>query len=670
MKEKIPSRNIVEMLNLDASDPKEQAIANALIQRFDRDHFQRLLLEWVVDANISFRQPEHRRLRRVFEYLNPSVAATNAHISHDTVRRRIVDLHLRQKTRIIEHLKSFPGQIHIAFDGWRSRNRHALYGIVCFYIDRHGAPSKLVLGLPELKISHSGENIAAQIVEILESYEILDRVGYITLDNAGNMDTATEEIAGALGVDPKKRRVRCFGHVLNLVVKALLFGHKAEAFEAEMDGGPSLDAAQHEIWRKKGPIGKLHNLVHWIHRSDKLTYRLRALQEDFFRHSDNPKIQARKPVDVVLDNQTRWLSTLYMMRRGLMLQPFLEDLLEKVTLEFNKGCRSGTRRREEMPFCLREESLLGEKDWKVIELMDKVLLDFEEALRMLEGDAQTRVRKGGRIEAYGNMWDVASTYEFLMDSLEEWKTTAENYPDPDHFKININLGWDKLNEYYTRLDETPAYYASAILNPVSRWGYFENSWTNKTQLLWLHEAKRMVRQLWEEEYKPLPTPAMPDEEPPLKRLRVMSALERHRAYRTSSLSGRSSSLEHSLNMDYDEYDHWLSSPDVKNDPLVTDPIQYWWERRKDYPRLSQMALDLLSVPPMSAECERLFSVAGQMVSPLRTRLEASTIGITQTLRSWVRNGLIDAADTLIDVSGEIGESIIWQVEKDGRDTGE
>ncbi|KAJ3454555.1 hypothetical protein MRS44_013155 [Fusarium solani] len=257
MQEKTPSRNIVEMLNLDTSDPKEQAIANALIQRFDRDHFQRLLLEKV------------------------------------------------------------PGQIHIAFDGWRSRNRHALYGIVCFYIDNNGAPSKLVLGLPELKISHSGENIAAQILEILESYEILDRVGYITLDNAANMDTAAEEIAEALGLDPKKRRVRCFGHVLNLVVKVLLFGHKAEAFEAEVDGEPGFDAIQHEIWRKKGPVGKLHNLVHWIHRSDKLTYRLRALQEEFFQHSDSPKTRARKPLDVVRDNQTRWLSTLYMMRRGL-----------------------------------------------------------------------------------------------------------------------------------------------------------------------------------------------------------------------------------------------------------------------------------------------------------------------------------------------------------------
>ncbi|KAM4067879.1 transposase-like protein [Hirsutella rhossiliensis] len=127
---------------------------------------------------------------------------------------------------------------------------------------------------------------------------------------------------------------------------------------------------------------------------------------------------------------------------------------------------------KEMPLSLREESLLSDKDWKVIGLMDRVLVDFEEALRMLEGDAQSRVRKGGRIEAYGNMWDVASTYEFLMDRLEEWKAVAEKFPDPEHLKANINLGWDKLNDYYTKLDETPAYYASAILNPVSRWEDF------------------------------------------------------------------------------------------------------------------------------------------------------------------------------------------------------
>jgi len=83
-----------------------------------------------------------------------------------------------------------------------------------------------------------------------------------------------------------------------------------------------------------------------------------------------------------------------------------------------------------------------------------------------------------------------------------------------------------------------------------------------------------------------------------------------------------------------------------------------------------MALDLLPIPSMSAECERLFGVAEQMVPPLRTRLEASTIGIAQTLRPWVRNGLVDAADSLIDVPEEVGSSIIWETEEDGRDAGE
>jgi hypothetical protein len=121
----------------------------------------------------------------------------------------------------------------------------------------------------------------------------------------------------------------------------------------------------------------------------------------------------------------------------------------------------------------------------------------------------------------------------------------------------------------------------------------------------------MVRNLWEEEYQLLPVPSIADEEPPYKRLKVMSALERQRAQRTSSMAGNSSSSQSALSGGHDEYDRWLSNPDAKNDPLVTNPFQYWWERRKDYPRLSRIALDLLSTPPMSAECERLFSVAGQ-----------------------------------------------------------
>jgi hypothetical protein len=80
-----------------------------------------------------------------------------------------------------------------------------------------------------------------------------------------------------------------------------------------------------------------------------------------------------------------------------------------------------------------------------------VLVDFEEALLMLEGDAKNRVCKGGCIAAYGNIWDVATTYEYLLERLEQWKETAEYYPDPEHFKLNVNLAWKKLDKYYTLL---------------------------------------------------------------------------------------------------------------------------------------------------------------------------------------------------------------------------
>lgn len=39
---------------------------------------------------------------------------------------------------------------------------------------------------------------------------------------------------------------------------------------------------------------------------------------------------------------------------------------------------------------------------------------------------------------------TSPTIPFINESLT---------PDPEHSKININLGWDKLNHDYAKLDE-------------------------------------------------------------------------------------------------------------------------------------------------------------------------------------------------------------------------
>lgn len=151
-------RSIVDAWKLDPVRPREQAIANSIIRGFNRNHFRRLLIEWIVDTNQPFRVVEHERLRDIFEYLNPAVNITNANISDITVRALINSEFTKHKARVIEALRKSPGLIHVSFDGWRARNRHSLYGIVCFFRDENSKPHKVALGVPEVR-RHSGTTL-------------------------------------------------------------------------------------------------------------------------------------------------------------------------------------------------------------------------------------------------------------------------------------------------------------------------------------------------------------------------------------------------------------------------------------------------------------------------------------------------------------------------------
>jgi hypothetical protein len=56
----------------------------------------------------------------------------------------------------------------------------------------------------------------------------------------------------------------------------------------------------------------------------------------------------------------------------------------------------------------------------------------------------------------------------------------------------------------------------------------------------------------------------------------------------------------------DEYARYIRIPPHHD----FDDVRTWWllpEEQRDYPNLSKMALDILSIPAMSASVERLFS---------------------------------------------------------------
>ena len=57
----------------------------------------------------------------------------------------------------------------------------------------------------------------------------MGRVSYFMLDNATSNDTCLDVLLNTLGdVSFKLKCLHCFGHVINLIVKALLFRENAD----------------------------------------------------------------------------------------------------------------------------------------------------------------------------------------------------------------------------------------------------------------------------------------------------------------------------------------------------------------------------------------------------------------------------------------------------------
>jgi hypothetical protein len=105
----------------------------------------------------------------------------------------------------------------------------------------------------------------------------------------------------------------------------------------------------------------------------------------------------------------------------------------------------------------------------------------------------------------------------------------------------------------------------------------------------------------------------------------------------------------SLTADKDEFKRWKRSEPAaeRGTEHADNPIKYWVGIRDCYPSLSKLALDVLSIPASSCECERLFSELGDLLEPRRRCLGAQLLAAIQCVRRWQRAGL--RADNVVEV---------------------
>jgi hypothetical protein len=485
-----------------------------------------------------------------------------------------------------------------------------------------------------------GVNIAAVVIKVIEDYEITERVGFFVLDNAENNDVAVKTILKQLrpDTDPKQRRIRCAGHVINLVAQAFLGGTDEKAFEYGDDPEATETLLKDEVtmlntWRKEGPIGKLHYLVRYIRLTPQRRKEFMDIKGINSASSASASaLASAKEVMVIQNNATRWNSTCSMIERAIKVQERLDQFTHQALFK------------KDHP--ITQQEALSTEDWHILKLVLQALQPLKQITKILEGKNPSAER--------GSLSQVIPLFERLMAHLEElndryFKRVAyedgnpTNLPDEEEYLgTSTNNAWIKLNNYYGKTDESFAYVAALAMNPNIKIQYLEDRW--KHQPDWIADAKKRISEAWEswvkEEAKLWNTSAStssPEATIPIE------APDDFFDYLNWVPTHQSGDISSRISTELNSYLYGNTRPLRKAEnkaAILETPIQWWVAHKEVYPNLFYFALTLLSIPAMSAECERVFSSSKLLVTDRRNLLHEDTIEAVECERSWNINGII------------------------------
>lgn len=614
------------------------------IQDFDQDK-QRLVVsafpDWVMFQNLSFSQATSPSTVAMFQLLRgntevlfyTSATSLSTHINASFVRRQ---------DEIRSLLHGAISSIHLSNDLWSSTNNLSFLGIVAHFLDALQKHRTLLLGLPRLWGSHDGANQADAILKVASTYGITAQIGTFTMDNASNNDTMMAALSRQIPSINSQQRLRCAGHIINLVVKAILYGDGITEFNKSIIG--CSDSEAFKLWRRFGAIGKVHNTVKYIMRSDQRRQHFITLQgkDGEETEEEDTLFQCTRHL-LVKDGGVRWNSTYYMLYRAIQLQTPIQRFQNRVP-------DASTR---DLCYSPSQDKITAD-DWEDVREYLRLLGPFVEATRHLEGNAEHGEGQGLR----GSLWEVFIWLQLLYTKVEKRLERLKKEPD-SQFKTSLKFGKEKMDEYWSKMIyETPYYYASIILHPDHGIAWFERHW--KGYAPWIKEVKtgmrkfvilfgeRLERAVGETEQQAERIVARKLPDAVIKRReeqRLLGLLDSDddetfapppaAKRRELELRTQESAIEIELNS---WYRYRLQQP-------VHSPLQFWIEKSHDkignpFPGLTKLALDIYSIPAMSSECERVFSQTKRVITDDRNCLSASTIQAIQCQKNWLANKVV------------------------------
>ncbi|KFZ25264.1 hypothetical protein V502_00256 [Pseudogymnoascus sp. VKM F-4520 (FW-2644)] len=187
--------------------------------------------------------------------------------------------------------------------------------------------------------------------------------------------------------------------------------------------------------------------------------------------------------------------------------------------------------------------------------------------------------------------------------IEDWAhTETGEYSEP--IEGMCNSAWNKLTKYYNLTGTSVAYVAAVVLDPRVKWVYFTWQWPD-----WIDQAQADMLTHWNTFYKGSHT-----------------GIDHQETSRGSHDNGQS------------EVSKFREQNNPQDDEVLTSinsiVSHHACLKKEAYPDLSRWAIDILSIPALSDEPERLFSRAGNTLDEGRVQLLPETVQALECIKSW------------------------------------
>ena len=138
----------------------------------------------------------------------------------------------------------------------------------------------ILIAFQNLYGDHTGRTMAGVVLEVAWEYDFERKLHCCVGDNATSNDNQfIEGLNESSQINfASENRIRCAGHIINLIVKAMIYGSGVSKFEEELSHAAPMN--QFQLFRRYGVIGKLHNFVNAVCASHRRRELFLASQKD------------------------------------------------------------------------------------------------------------------------------------------------------------------------------------------------------------------------------------------------------------------------------------------------------------------------------------------------------------------------------------------------------